>query len=115
VGRLATIQGCAADAIKKVQAKAEKESGHKLWVLCTDNGGEFTVAKFAAYYADEGIKRHFSAPHSPQQNGMVERQNQTVVATAQALLRQRRLPTKYCEEAVMTAIHLLNRLPTRSL
>jgi transposase InsO family protein len=54
------------DAIKKVQAEAEKESGHKLWVLRTDNGGEFTVAEFAAYCANEGIKRHFSAPHLPQ-------------------------------------------------
>jgi hypothetical protein len=45
------------DAIKKVQAEVEKESGHKLWVLRTNNGGEFTVAEFAAYCVDEGIKR----------------------------------------------------------
>jgi transposase InsO family protein len=68
-------KGAAADAIKKVQAEAEKESSHKLRVLHTDNGGKFTIAEFAAYYADEGIKRHFSAPHSPQQNGVVERGN----------------------------------------
>jgi transposase InsO family protein len=86
----------AADAIKKVQAEAEKESNHKLRVLHNDNSGEFTVAEFAAYWADEGIKRHFSAPHSSQQNGVVERQNQTVVATARVLLRQRRLLAKYC-------------------
>jgi hypothetical protein len=46
---------------------------------------------------------------------MVECRNQTVVATARALLRQRRLPAKYWGEAVMTAIHLLNRSLTRSL
>jgi IS30 family transposase len=69
----------AVDAIKKVQAKVE-ESGHKLQVLRTDNGGEFTVAEFTAYYTDEGIKSHFSVPQSPQQNGVVERRNQTVVA-----------------------------------
>jgi transposase InsO family protein len=73
----------------------EKESGHKLRVLRIDNGGEFTVAEFAAYCTDEGIKRHFSLRHSPQQNGMVERRNQIVVAMTQALLRQRRLPAKY--------------------
>ena len=65
----------AAGAIKQVQAAAEKESGHKLRMLRTDNGGEFTVAKFTAYCADEGIRRHFSAPYSPQQNGVVERRN----------------------------------------
>jgi hypothetical protein len=39
----------AADAIKKVQAEAEKESNHKLRVLHNDNSGEFTIAEFAAY------------------------------------------------------------------
>jgi transposase InsO family protein len=62
---LLPFKDAAADAIKKVQAEMEKESGHKLRVLHTDNGGEFTVAEFAAYCTDEGIKRHFSAPHSP--------------------------------------------------
>ena len=55
----------AADAVKKIPAAVEKESGRKLWVLRTDNGGEFTVAEFADYCAGEGIQRHFSAPHSP--------------------------------------------------
>ena len=75
----------AADAIKQVQAATEKESSHKLRVLRTDNGGEFTTAEFAAFCADEGIQRHFSAPYTPQQNDVVEHRNQTVVATACAL------------------------------
>jgi hypothetical protein len=83
--------------------------------LHTDNGGEFTVTELADYCVDEGVRRHFSAPHSPQQNGVVERRNQTVVATARALLKQRRMPTKYWGEAVVTAVHLLNRSPTKSL
>jgi transposase InsO family protein len=74
---------------------AEVESGRKLKVLCTDNGDEFTVAEFAAYCANEGIKRHFSAPYSPQQNGVIERRNQTVVAMARALLKQRWMPSRF--------------------
>ena len=91
---LLSTKDAAADAVKKIKAEAEKESGHALKVLRTDNGGEFTVAEFADYCAGEGVRRHFSAPHSPQQNGVVERRNQTVVATARALLKQRRLPAK---------------------
>jgi transposase InsO family protein len=53
-------------------------------VLRTNNGGKFTAAEFAAYCADEGIQRHYSAPYSPQQNGVVECRNQTVVAAARA-------------------------------
>jgi uncharacterized protein YchJ len=55
----------AADTIKHVQASTEKESGLKLQVLRTDNSDEFTAVEFAAYYADEWIQRHYSAPYSP--------------------------------------------------
>lgn len=57
------------------------------FVLRTDNGSEFTAVEFAAYCTDGGIQRHYSVPYTPQQNGVVERRNQTVVATARALLK----------------------------
>jgi transposase InsO family protein len=70
---LLTAKSEASSAIKRIQAAAEKECDRKLLVLRTDNGGEFTAAEFATYCADEGITRHFSAPYTPQQNGVVER------------------------------------------
>ena len=84
-------------------------------MLRTDNGGEFTATEFTAYCADEGIQRHFSASYTPQQNGVVEHRNQTMVATARALLKQRGMPAIYWGEAVMTVVHLLNRSPTKAL
>ena len=99
------------DAIKRIQAKAEKTCGRKLRVLHTDNGWEFTATEFA----DDGITRPYSAPYSPQQNGIVERRNQTVVGMARALLKQRGMPAKFWGEAVVTAVHLLNRSPTKTL
>jgi transposase InsO family protein len=107
-------KAAAADATKHVQAAVEKKSSLKLQVLRTDNGGEFTAAEFAAYCADEGIQRHYSAPYSPQQNGVVKRRNQTVVTSARTLLKQRGMPAEFWGEAVMTVVHLLNRLPTKS-
>jgi transposase InsO family protein len=77
----------AMNAIRRAQATAEAECGRKLRVLRTDNGGEFTAAEFTSYYADEGVQRHYSTPYSPQQNGIVERRNQTVVGMARALLK----------------------------
>jgi transposase InsO family protein len=67
---LLDAKAAAADAIKRLQAAEEAECGRKLRVLRTDNGGEFTAAEFTAYCADEGIHRHFSAPYTPQQNGV---------------------------------------------
>jgi hypothetical protein len=112
---LLTVKSEASSAIKRIQAVAEKDCGRKLRVLRTDNGEEFTAVEFAAYCADEGVTRHFSTPYTPQQNGVVERRNQTVVAMAQALLKQRRMPAEFCGEVVVTTVYLQNRLPTKSL
>jgi transposase InsO family protein len=80
-------KGEVANAIRHAQAAAEAECGRKLRVLRTDNGGEFTVAEFASYYADEGVQHHYSTSYNPQQNDVVERRNQTVVGMARALLK----------------------------
>jgi len=54
------------------------------WVVTVriDRGGEFTLVEFAAYCVDQGMVRHHTTPYSPQQNGVVERRNQTVVDMA---------------------------------
>jgi hypothetical protein len=52
---LLTAKSEASSAIKRIQATAKKECSCKLWVLRTDNRGEFTAVEFAAYCADEGI------------------------------------------------------------
>lgn len=71
----------AAAAIKKFKAHAELESGRKLKVLRTDREGEFTSIEFGEYMADQGVHRQLTTPYSPQQNGVVERRNQSVVST----------------------------------
>jgi transposase InsO family protein len=68
-------KGEAADAIRRAQAVAEAECDRKLRVLRTDNGGEFTVAEFTSYCADEGVQRNYSMPYNPQQNSVVEWRN----------------------------------------
>jgi transposase InsO family protein len=63
------------------------------------------TTEFASYCADEGVRRHYSALYSPQQNDIVERRNQTVVGMARVLLKQRGMP----------AVYILNRSPTKAL
>jgi transposase InsO family protein len=105
-------KGEAADAIRRAQATAEVECGRK---LRTDNGGEFTVAKFALYCMDEGVQCHYSASYSPQQNGVIERRNQTIVGMARALLKQRGMPAVFWGETVVTTVNILNCSPTKAL
>jgi hypothetical protein len=75
-------KGEIANAIKRAQVTVEAECGRKLCVLRTDNDCEFMTAEFMSYCVDEGVQRHYSAPYSPQQNGIIERCNQTVVEIA---------------------------------
>ena len=81
--------------VKKFKARAEAESGKKLRVLSTDRGGEFTSVEFVAYCADQGVVRHHTAPYSPQQNGVVERRNQTVVGMTRSMLKAKRMPARF--------------------
>jgi len=105
----------ATTAIKKFKTRAEAESGKKLRVLRTDHGGKFTSVEFAAYYADQGVVRHHIALYSPQQNGVVERRNQTVVGTARSMMKAKSMPTRFWGEAVTTAVFILNHAPTKAL
>lgn len=82
-------------AIKRFQAAAELESGCKLKVLRTDRGGEFTSVEFGAYCADRSIQRQLTPPYSPQQNEVVERRNQTVVAMACSMMKAKGLPARF--------------------
>jgi transposase InsO family protein len=106
---------CAAEAIKRIQAEAEASSRKKMRCLRTDRGGEFISADFDQHCLESRVRRQLTAPYSPQQNGVVEWRNQTVVATARCLMKSKGLPAYFWGEAVTTTVYLLNRSPTRSV
>ncbi|WVZ70719.1 LOW QUALITY PROTEIN: hypothetical protein U9M48_019362 [Paspalum notatum var. saurae] len=113
--RLLSAKDEAPEAIKQFQAKVEAETGYKLKVLRTDRGGEFTSVEFGRSCADKGVERHLTAPYSPQQNGVVERRNQTVVGMVRSMLKAKKMTAEFWSEAVSTAVFILNRAPTKSL
>ena len=108
-------KGEAATAFKKFQARAEAEAGRRLSTLRTDRGGEFTAGAFADHCAKEGIQRHLTAPYTPQQNGVVERRNQTVMGMARSMMKAMSMPGWFWGEAASTAVFILNRSATQSV
>uniref|UniRef100_A0ACD5TR82 Uncharacterized protein n=1 Tax=Avena sativa TaxID=4498 RepID=A0ACD5TR82_AVESA len=100
---------------KKVKAAAETRSGCKLLAFRSDRGGEFNSTEFVSYCTELGIKHFTTAPYTPQQNGVVERRNQTVVEMARCMLKSMDVPADFWGEAVKAAVYVLNRSPTRSL
>nr|GEW33900.1 zinc finger, CCHC-type [Tanacetum cinerariifolium] len=87
----------------------------KLRMLRTDRGGEFTSNEFTKYCKENGIARQLTASYSPQQNGVVERRNRTVLSTTRSMMKAMKLPLTFWAEAVKHAIYILNRVPTRAL
>ncbi|KAI3773999.1 hypothetical protein L1987_48541 [Smallanthus sonchifolius] len=78
----------------------------------SDNGSEFKNSKMGLFCLQKGIHHEFSAPYVPQQNGVVERKNRTLVETARTMLADSKLPVTFWAEAVNTACHVLNRVLT---
>jgi hypothetical protein len=105
----------AARMIKQVQVQAEVECGKKLKVQRTDRGGEFTSSRFINYCNDTGVLRHLTVPYSPQQNGVVEHRNQTVIGAARSMLKAANMPRRFWGEAVVMVVYLLNRSLTHNV
>ena len=66
----------------------------KIKTFRSDNGGEFTSNEFKELCKDSRIKREFSTPYNPQQNGIVERKNRTIMEVARAMLHDQDIPMR---------------------
>lgn len=73
----------------------ENETEQKIKCLRSYNGGEFTSKEFNHYCEEHGIKRQFSIPKTPQQNGVAERKNKIVMEMARTMLNDSQLNDKF--------------------
>ncbi|CAI7869013.1 unnamed protein product, partial [Closterium sp. NIES-53] len=90
--------------------RAERESGHKVKVIRTDNGGEFIGADFEAVLKKKGIQHQLTVPYNPQQNGVAERFNQTLQEGARTLLGRAGLPDPFWVTALRQVALVKNRV-----
>ena len=105
------------EAIKKFKifkSEVENQLSKKIKVLRSDRGGEYE-SPFKELCAENGIIHQTVAPYSPQSNGIAERKNRTLKEMMNALLINSGLPQNLWGEAVLTANHILNRLPHKKL
>jgi transposase InsO family protein len=97
------------------QHMAEKATGRHIKVLRSDNGGEYVSKAFALYLQQQGIRHQTTAPYSPEQNGVAERANRTLMEAARSMLHARAMDHKFWGEAVATAAYLRNRSSTKAV
>lgn len=90
-------------------SRLHTETNQHVKILRTDNGGEFTSSEFSNFLSKEGIKHETSAPHTPEQNGVAERENRIVMESARSLLHAEAISLELWAEAVACAVYCLNR------
>lgn len=93
-------------------AEVENHTGQKVKCLRTDNGLEFVSSQFNLFCTSKGIRSHRTVPGHPQQNGVVERMNRTILERVRYLLASSGLPKKFWGEVADTAVYLINRSPS---
>ncbi|KAK2578748.1 hypothetical protein KPH14_012274 [Odynerus spinipes] len=100
---------------KEFKQLVENLQGRKIKYLQSDNGGEYLSREFNTYLREHGIARRLSVARNPEQNGIAEKKNRTLLDTARCLLLQEDLPSPFWAEAINTANYIGNRCPTKSL
>ncbi|GKC51855.1 putative ribonuclease H-like domain-containing protein [Tanacetum coccineum] len=88
----------------------ENQINHKVKIIRCDNGTEFKNNDMNQFCGMKGIKREFSVARTPQQNGVAERKNRTLIEAARTMLADSLLPTTFWAKAVSTACYVQNRV-----
>ncbi|CAL2240845.1 unnamed protein product [Prunus armeniaca] len=114
----------ALDMFKVYKAEVENQLDSKIKVVRSDRGGEFygrfdekgrNPRPFAKFLQEEGIVAQYTNPGTPQQNGVAERRNRTLIEMIRILMSCSKLPIFLWGEVLKTANYLLNRTPMKSV
>ena len=84
-------------------------------LLKTDNGLEYLSEEFNEFCKDNGIRRHKTVRLTPQQNGLPERMNNTILERVRCMLSNAKLAKSFWGEAVNTTCYLINRCPSSAI
>ncbi|KAK0594627.1 hypothetical protein LWI29_010132 [Acer saccharum] len=103
------------DIFKAFKAEVENQLEKHIKILRSDRGGEYLSGEFQQYLIDNEIVSQFSAPGTPQQNGVSERRNRTLLDMVRSMLSYSTLPISFWGYALQTAIYILNDVPSKSV
>ena len=103
------------EKFKEYKAETEKRLGKCLKTLRSDRGGEYLLGEFKDYLSAEGIVSQLSAPGMPQQNGVAERRNRTLMDMVRSMMSYSDLPISFWGHALETAAYILNLVPSKSV
>ncbi|KXJ68982.1 hypothetical protein RP20_CCG000687 [Aedes albopictus] len=100
---------------RQYEALATAKFGVKIATLRCDNGGEYRSKEFERFCKKKGIQVEWTVPYTPEQNGVSERMNRTLVEKTRAMLEDCGIDKRFWGQAVQTAAFLTNRSPTSAV
>ena len=100
---------------KQWKLLVENQTGRHVKLLRTNNGLEYLSEEFNEFCKDNGIRRHKTVRLTPQQNGLAERMNRTILERVRCMLSNAKLANSFWGEAVNTACYLINRCPSSAI
>jgi hypothetical protein len=98
------------EVIKKLLRMVQNKFDTKVNKIRSDNGTVFKNTQVEDFLNEEDIKHEFSAPYTPQQNGVVERKNRTLIEMSRTMLDEYKTSNRFWTEAINTACHTTNRI-----
>jgi transposase InsO family protein len=96
------------ETLKRFLRRAQNEFRLRIKKIRSDNGIKFKNSQFEGFLEEEGIKHEFSSPYTPQQNGVVERKNRTLLDMARTMLDEYKTPDLFWVKAINTACYSIN-------
>jgi hypothetical protein len=93
--------------------EVQRQHGVPILAIKSDNGSEFKNYTLNEFLSEEGIRHQYSAAYTPQQNGVAERKNRTLMDMARSMLAEYKSLYNFWAEAIATACHSANRLYLR--
>jgi transposase InsO family protein len=98
------------EVLKKFFKRTQNEFDAKYKRIRSDNGTKFKNTQVEDYLDEEDIKHEFSAPYTPQQNGVAKRKNRTLIEMTRNMLDEYETSDRFWAEAVYMACHATNHL-----
>jgi transposase InsO family protein len=98
------------EVVKKFLKRAYNKFDAKFKRIRNDNDIEFKNTQVKDYHHEEGIKHELSAPYTPQQNGVAERKNRTLIEMTRIMIDEYKTFNRFCTESINTTCHTTNRL-----
>ena len=100
---------------KEYLERAKTETGEWANYFHSDGGGEYGSTSLQDYFKSKGVHHEMTNPYTPQENSISKQMNRTLIEMACAMLSDTGLPNAYWGDAILYAMHILNRVPTRAL